>query len=459
MKRRRDTRVMGTSYREYHPEQPFLLPPSPSDWLPENHLAYFISDTLDQLDGSALHLRYEGDGRRRQPYHPEMMLKLLVYAYATGVFSSRKIARKIDEDVAFRVLAAGNRPDFRTINSFRGEQLEMFKKLFVEVVRLARRTGLLKLGTVALDGTKVKANASKHKAMSYERMQKEEARLAREIQQLIERAERIDAAEDELYGADSTGDEIPEELERRASRIAKIREAKAALEAEQAAADRAQGRRPDDDRIAGGQRPQGGRSKHKREFGVPQPKAQRNFTDPESRIMKTGKGFEQCYNAQAVVEEGKQLIVAATVGANAADNGYLSELLDEVKNNTGRKPRRVLADAGYKGETNFEEFERRKIRGYVALGRETSKGGETQTKAGGEATARMRKRLRDVRGRARYRRRKALVEPAFGWVKRVLGFREFSMRGLEKAQGEWSLVTAALNLRRMARMESSPQPA
>ena len=424
---------MGSSYRDYNPEQPFLLPPSPRDWLPENHLAYFISDTLDQLDLSALHERYQGDGRRNRPYHPAMMLKLLVYAYATGVFSSRKIARKVDEDVAFRVLAAGNRPDFRTVNTFRLEQLEMFKKLFVEVLRLAKRTGLLKLGTVALDGTKVKANASKHKAMSYERMQQEEARLEQEIQQLIERAEQTDAAEDERYGADSSGDEIPEELRRRESRITKIREAKAALEAEQTAADRVKGRRPDDERVAGGERPQGGRSKFKREFGVPEPKAQRNFTDPESKIMKTSRGYEQSYNAQAVVAEGEQLIVAATVGNNAADNGYLIELLDELKANTGRRPERVLADAGYKGEKNFEELESRKIRGYVALGRETSKGGEGQTKAGGEATARMRKRLQDKRGRKRYRRRKALLEPAFGWVKRVLGFREFSMRGLARA--------------------------
>ena len=191
---------MGTSYREYHPEQPFLLPPSPQQWLPENHLAYFIADTLRQIDLRPLYQRYEGDGRRNRPYHPVMMLTLLVYAYATGVFSSRKIARKIDEDVAFRVLAAGNRPDFRTLNRFRAEHLEPFKKLFVEVVRLAKRMGLLKLGTVALDGTKVKANASKHKAMSYQRLQEEEARLAAEIQQLIERAERINAAEDEQYG-------------------------------------------------------------------------------------------------------------------------------------------------------------------------------------------------------------------------------------------------------------------
>ena len=209
----------------------------------ENHLAYFIADTLRQIDLRSLYQRYEGDGRRNRPYHPVMMLTLLVYAYATGVFSSRQIARKIDEDVAFRVLAGGNRPDFRTLNRFRGEHIEQFKKLFVEVVRLAKRMGLLKLGTVALDGTKVKANTSKHKAMSYQRLGEEEERLEAEIQQLIERAEQIDAAEDEQYG-DASGEEIPSELSRRESRVAKIREAKAALEAEQAEADRAQGRGP-----------------------------------------------------------------------------------------------------------------------------------------------------------------------------------------------------------------------
>ena len=452
---------MGTRYRDYYPEQPYLLPPSPRDWLAEDHLAYFISDTLDALDLTALHQRYQGDGRRNQPYHPEMLLKVLVYAYATGVFSSRKIARKLEEDVAFRVLAAGNRPDFRTLNRFRGEHLKLFAELFVEVVRLAKRMGLLKLGTVALDGTKVKANASKHKAMSYQRMQQDEQRLQDEIAELLRRAEALDQAEDERYGPDSTGDEIPEQLRRREQRLAKIREAKAALEAEQAARDRARGRSPADKRIASEQRPQGGRSKYKRDFGVPEPKAQRNFSDPESKLMKTTKGFEQCYNAQAAVEAGEQLIVAATVGANAADNGYLTQLLDAVKNNTGRKPERVLADAGYKGEQNLEELERRKIRGYIALGRETTKGGAAghNKTPDSPATARMRRRLKSVRGRARYRRRKALVEPAFGWVKRALGFREFSLRGLQQVQGEWSLVTLALNLKRMAAMRIAPASA
>ena len=448
---------MGTHYRPYEPEQPFLLPPSLRDWLPEDHLAYFISDTIDQLDLKAFHLRYQGDGRRNQPYHPTMLAKVLIYAYSTGVFSSRRIAAKLVDDVALRLLAAGNRPDFRTINRFRQQHLDTFSKLFVEVVRLAQKMGLVKLGTVALDGTKIKANASKHKAMSYRRMKEEEQRLEEEIQQLLEKAQQTDAAEDELHGPENSGDELPEELRRREQRLETIRAAKASLEAEQAAADRAKGRSPDDDRLAGGERPQGGRSKFKREFGEPEPSAQRNFSDPESRIMKSKQSFEQCYNAQAVVEEGNQLIVAQQVGQSSADNGSLAPLVDQVKKNTGRKPQRVLADAGYKGEKNCQALEKRKIRGFVAQGRE-SRQQEGPAESGGPARRRMVKRLKDPRGKRQYRRRKGMVEPAFGWVKQVLGFRQFSLRGLKKVQGEWSLVTLALNLRRMASMQAAAAP-
>ncbi len=449
---------MGTHYRPYEPEQPFLLPPSLRDWLPEDHLAYFISDTIDQLDLSGFHLRYQGDGRRNQPYHPTMLAKVLIYAYATGVFSSRKIAAKLVDDVALRLLAAGNRPDFRTINRFRQQHLETFSKLFVKVVQLARKMGLVKLGTVALDGTKIKANASQHKAMSCQRMKEQEQRLEKEIQQLIEKAQQTDAAEDELHGPENSGDELPEELRRREQRLETIRAAKASLQAEQAAEDRAKGRSPDDDRVAGGERPQGGRSKFKREFSQPKPSAQRNFSDPESRIMKSKLSFEQCYNAQAVVQEGNQLIVAQQVGQSAADNESLAPLVDQVKKNTGRKPRRVLADAGYKGEKNCQALEKRKIRGLVAQGRE-SRQEEGSAESGGPARRRMVKRLKDQRGKRQYRRRKGMVEPAFGWLKQVLGFRQFSLRGLQKVQGEWSLVTLALNLRRMASMEAAAVPA
>ena len=454
---------MGTHYRPYEPEQAFLLPPSLRDWLPENHLVYFISDTIDQLDLSAFHLRYGGDGRRHQPYHPTMLAKVLIYAYATGVFSSRKIAAKLTDDVALRLLAAGNRPDFRTINRFRQQHLETFSKLFVEVVRLAQKKGLVKLGTVALDGTKIQANASKHKAMSYQRMQEEEQRLEEEIQQLLEKAWQTDAAEDELHGPDKSGDEWPPELQRREQRLEKIREAKQALEEEQAAADRAKGRSRGDDRVAGGERPQGGRSKFKREFGEPEPAAQRNFTDPESKIMKTQQGFQQGYNAQAVVAEGSQLIVAQQVGQNAADNVSLIEMVDQVERNTGSKPGCLLADAGYPSEENFVALEERKIEGIVALQRESKADKEKKkkenSKTGGAASERMAKRLEEQRGKRQYARRKGMVEPAFGWVKQVLGFRQFSLRGLKKVQGEWSLVTLALNLRRMARMEAVPTAA
>ncbi len=443
---------MGASYRPYQPDQPYLLPPSLREWLPEDHLAYFISDTIDVLDLRVLYERYEGDGRRNRPYHPAMLLKVLVYCYATGVFSSRRIAAKLVEDVALRVLAAGNRPDFRTINRFRQQHLETFGELFVEVVRLARRMGLVKLGTVALDGTKVRANASKHKAMSYERMQAEERRLEQEVRALLERAQQIDLAEDELYGAEHSGDELPEELRRREQRLAKIREAKRALEAEQAGQDQARGRRAGDGKVASGKRSQGGVSKYQREYGEPPPKKQRNFTDPESRIMKLQQGFEQCYNAQAVVEEGRQLIVAQQVGQSAADNGVLLELVDEVERNTGSKPQRVLADAGYRSKENFAGLEGRQVEGLVALGREGRASPSEQPKVGGAATARMRRRLAEPRGQQYYARRKGLVEPVFGWLKAGLGFRQFSLRGLRKVQGEWSLVTLALNLRRMAGM-------
>ena len=443
---------MGTSYRPYQPDQPYLLPPSLREWLPEDHLAYFISDTIDALDLRVLYERYEGDGRRNRPYHPAMLLKVLVYCYATGVFSSRRIAAKLVEDVALRVLAAGNRPDFRTINRFRQQHLETFGELFVEVVRLARRMGLVKLGTVALDGTKVRANASKHKAMSYERMQAEERRLEQEVRALLERAQQIDLAEDERYGEECRGDELPEELRRREQRLAKIREAKRALEAEQAGQDQTRGRRAGDGKVASGKRSQGGVSKYQREYGEPPPKTQRNFTDPESRIMKLQQGFEQCYNAQAVVEEGRQLIVAQQVGQNAADNGVLLELVDEVERNTGSKPQRVLADAGYRSEENFAGLEGRQIEGLVALGREGRARRSEQPKVAGAATARMRRRLAEPRGQQYYARRKGLVEPVFGWLKARLGFRQFSLRGLRKVQGEWSLVTLALNLRRMAGM-------
>lgn len=434
---------MPTTFRDYQPDQSLLLPPSLRDWLPEGHLAYFISDAVDQMDLKPFYARYEGDGRRNQPFEPRMMVKILVYAYCTGVFSSRKIARKLEEDVAFRVLAAGNGPVHRTIAEFRQFHLTEFSKLFLEVGRLAREAGLIKLGTVVVDGCKVNANASKHKAMSYKRMKEEEARLAAEIAELMKRAAAQDAREDEQYGPDRRGDELPEELQRRSSRVQKIREAMGRLGERQAKADLEKGRHPGDQR----KNAKGGRKPYQRDFGEPEDKSQDNFTDPDSRIMKRGQSFEQCYNAQAAVDEDSQLIVATGLTQCAADNGQLLEMVDRVESQTGVMPKQVLADAGYRDEEIFQKLEK-KIDAYVALGKE---GQVAQGEANPElpATLRMQEKLKTPEGKARYARRKAIVEPVFGWIKEVLGFRRFSLRGLAKVSAEWDLVCLAINLKRM----------
>jgi len=436
---------MSTSFRPYLPEQTLLLPPSLADWLPEGHLAYFVSETIEALDLAALYECYEGDGRRNQPYEPRMILKVLVYAYATGTFSSRKIARKLEGDVAYRVLGAQNFPAHRTICEFRLQNLKAFESLFMQVVRIAREVGLVKLGTIAIDGTKIKANASKHKVMSHGRMLKEEQRLQQEIRDLSKRASEQDLAEDGLYGAEFRGDELPAELSRRGERLSKIKAARERLEARQAEEDRRAGRSPGDDE----NRPEGKRGPgFKRKFGEVPDKKQENFTDCESRIMKTSNGVDQCYNAQAAVDDESQLIVAVEVTNHAGDVGRLVPMLDAVERTVGQPCTRVLADAGYRSEANLLALEKRGIDGYVALEREgkkvTAGGGDGQ-----EATARMQRKLATKEGSAHYRRRKYLVEPPFGWIKSCLGFRQFSLRGVAKVGSEWMLMSLAMNLRRM----------
>ena len=326
---------MSTTFRPYVPEQSLLLPPDVREWLPEGHLAHHISDLVDGLDLTAFYAPYEGDGRRNAPYSPRMMVKVLVYAYATGVFSSRGVAKKLEEDVAFRVLAAGNFPQHRTICEFRRRHLADFKRLFVEVVGLARELGLARFGKLSIDGTKVRANASKRKAMSYGRMQEEERRLAGEIDALLRSADETDVAEDVRLGPEVRGDELPAELQRREDRLAAIRAAKARLEAAQRAADDARGRQPGQTR-----NPKGGRP-YKRAYGEPEEKAQSNFTDPESGIMKTSnEGFQQCYNAQAAVDAEHQLVVATDVTANASDQGGLPVLLDRSRSDAQPEPAR-----------------------------------------------------------------------------------------------------------------------
>jgi transposase len=437
---------MPREYRRYEPDQTLLLPPSLRDWLPEDHFSFFISDTIDALDLSAFEARYGEEGPGNQAFDPRMMLKVLVYAYATGTFSSRKIAAKLHEDVAYRVLGSDNFPAHRTISDFRHRHLPEFRELFVQVVQTAREAGLVKLGTLAVDGSKLKANASKHKAMSYRRMREEEKRLRKEIRELTEQAQATDAQEDKRYGKDRRGDELPAELARREDRLRTIRAARKRIEARQREADREQGREPgDQDRTGKPGRP------FKRPFGEPEASDQENFTDPDSRIMKRGSsGFEQCYNTQIAVDEAEQIIVAAIVTQSASDVHQLTPLLEQIEETTGAHPDRLLADAGYRSEANLQQLEEKGIDGFVAMGREAN-GEPKPPDPKNEASCRMAKKMKTDRAKKHYRKRKYLAEPPFGWIKSVMGFDRFSLRGFPKVTSEWDLACLAANLKRMHR--------
>jgi len=428
---------MEAIFEPYEPNQSHLLPPAPRDWLPEGHLAHFVSDTVDQVDLAPFLRKYadRASGKGQKAYHPAMMLKILIYSYCAGIFSSRRIMAALSELVPLRYLAAGHCPGHRTIARFREQNLERFRSVFVEVVRIARAAGLVSMGTLAVDGSRVKANASKHKAMSYKRMKEAERKLKEEIRKITRLAQKTDTAEDAEFGPDFRGDELPEELRRREDRLKKIQEAKRRLEAEQA---------EEDDRTGRGDQ---GR-KLQRPRGVPPDRAQSNFTDPDSRIMSTdGKSFEQCYNAQSAVDGAHRIIVAAEVGTSAADVGSLLPMVDAAERNTDAKAKRVLADSGYKSETNLRGLEERGADGYVALGKGEQAPDDVDPSR--PATRRMARKLRTKAGRKQYQRRKGMAEPPFGWIKNVLGFRSFSVRGLGKANGEWNLVCLAVNLRRM----------
>jgi len=361
---------MSKKYKDYNQNQIFLFPPSPQDWLPEKHLAYFISDVVDDFNLTEIFLKHEKDHRGQPPYHPRMMVKILLYAYCTGVCSSRKISRMIKENIAFRYLAAGNYPDFRSISDFRKDNLSVIKSLFLQTLQIAQKAGLVKLGHVALDGTKIKANASKHKAMSYGRMKAKEADLKKEVDELLKKAYKSDKEEDKALGKTTGDDELPEELAFREKRLAKIQAAKKALEEEGKAAEEArkqekeQSRKQDekkddkdnDDDPSG---PDGivdkPKASIKQKAGIPKDKAQRNFTDPESRIMKNAdKAYIQGYNAQAAVDSTSQIIVAAEVTNQAADVNHLEFMVQSVKTNTGHSPKELSADAGYFSEDNID---------------------------------------------------------------------------------------------------------
>jgi transposase len=437
--------LMGKSYRPYVPDQEFLLPPSLREWLPEDHLIYFVSDVIDNVDLTAMDAVYGEEQRGQPPYDPRMMTKVLVYGYCVGVFSSRRIQLRLSEDIGFRVLAAGNAPNFRTISDFRKIHLGTLEGLFEEVLKIALEAGAIKLGRVALDGTKVKANASKHKAMSYERMKEKERAIRAEVRALLAQAEATDAAEDALYGADQRGDELPEELQRRESRLKKIREAKRALEerARQEAKDK-------------------GKSDQEVQQSRPAGKDQYNFTDPESRIMKGGDGFVQGYNVQAAVESTLQLIVGQDVTQAANDKEQIKPMLQVIEKQSGQRPDEALADSGYCSEKNLEYVETGNESGpiidaYIATGKQ--KHGESRQPCprgplpqDATRVERMKRKLQTKAGRRVYAARKTIVEPVFGQIKQARGFRQFLLRGLDKVRGEWSLVCLTHNILKLYRL-------
>ena len=432
---------MAQFRKSENPAQGFLLPPSPRDWLPQGHLAWFIQDAVAELDLDALIDAYRVCGKGELPYPPRVMLQLLIYAYCTGTFSSRKIAAQVEDSIAFRVLAEGHVPSYRTICRFRETHLDEFNRLFVQVVEIACEAKLVKMGTLAIDGSKVKANASKHKAMSYERMQSEEKRLTEEIEKLTNTAKAQDEIDDATFGPDCRGDELPQEIRRREDRRETIRKGMKTLKERKVKEAKAKA-------DAAPEKPAGAQPSAPEEV-KPGPKDQTNFTDPESRIMRMpSKAFDQSYNTQVAVDDAYQIVVAATVTQCANDHGQLLPVLNEAFENTKLVPKKVLADAGYKNESDFAELKAMKIDAYIAVGREGKDATPPQNEQ--PLTAAMREKLKTADGRQHYRRRKHIVEPVFGWVKRVLGFRAFSLRGLRKVAGEWNLVLLALNLRRMA---------
>src|SRR6266852_3086634 len=432
---------MPKGYRSYLPEQELLLPPSLREWLPENHLVYFVSDVVDQLDLSAIHAVYEKEKRGQPPYDPRLMTKLLVYGYCTGVFSSRRIQKRLQEDIPFKVLAAGNEPDFRTISDFRKIHVGTLQGLFEQVLEMALEVGAVKVGRVTLDGTKVKANASKHKAMSYGRMQEKQQQLRDEVKQLLEQAEAADEEEDRRHGG-QRGDELPEELRRRETRLAKIKLAKKVVEQrarEKAAAE--------------------SKNSEEAKCAKPADKDQYNFTDPESRIMKGADGFVQGYNAQAAVEPKRGLIVGQTVTEAANDKEQLRPMVAAIEQQSGQRPAAILADSGYCSDENLEYLEsgqqpERKIEGFIATGKQKHGEHRLPCKLGplpksATRVDRMKRKLQTKVGKAVYAARKCVVEPVFGQIKQARGFRQFLLRGKKKVKGEWELLCLTHNVLRL----------
>jgi len=443
-----------TTFRPYDPDQQFLFPPAYRDWLPADHLVLFVMDLVAALDLSEIYMSYDGSKGGKPPYDPTMMTTLLVYSYCVGTFSSRRIEKACYEQIPFRVLTANQHPDHDTIAAFRRRHLKALTSLFVHVLRLCQQAGLVKLGHVSLDGTKVKANASKHKAMSYARMEKTAKELEEEVARLLSEAQNIDDQEDDLYGKDKRGDELPEELCFKESRLRKIREAMQSLEAEakEEAEKEREARKKEEEALA----QQGKKRKGKKPrdpSDKPKGKAQRNFTDPQSRIMKDGasKSFEQCYNCQAAADES-QVIVATGVTQETNDKRQVKPMVEAIKENLdGQVPAKMSKDSGYYSEDNVRYLEKEEIDAYIAVGR--TKHGESPPEAprgripnAMTVKERMARKLRTKKGQGIYKKRKQIIEPVFGQIKEARGFRRFHLRGLEGVTGEWDLVCLTHNI-------------
>lgn len=414
---------MEGNFKPYNQDQIFLFPKSLKDFIPKGHLVYLIDDIVEKFDLTSIIKKYSTNGCRA--YAPVMLTKILFYAYCTGVYSSRKIARRLEENVFFMYLSAMQYPDFRTVSDFRKNHIKELSELFVQVLRLCQELKLVRFGHISLDGSKVKANASKHKAMSYGRMQKKKDELEQEIKELLQKANEIDEEEDKEYGEESRGDELPDELQFKESRLRKIKEGMERLEKE-------------------------AKEKGKEK---PENKAQTSFTDKESKIMKTPFGFQYAYNVQCAVDDKNQVIVAQDVSNNGSDRDKLKPMIKKIKKNTGRKPEKLSADNGYLSEGNLEYLRSKKIDGYIAVGNE-KKLKDTQL-IKGSLKEEMLNKLKSEDGIKVYKRRKAIVEPVFGQMKWARGFRQFSFRGLEKVKGEFAILCTAHNILKIWRFLES----
>ncbi|MFO1080639.1 MAG: IS1182 family transposase [Reyranellaceae bacterium] len=426
---------MSKQFRAWKIDEVQLLPPSVQDYVPSGHVSRFIVTLVQEtLDLGAIIGSYRGE-LGQPPFDPRMMTALLLQGFVSGLYSSRRIARACVERADFMMLVAGDPPDFRTIWEFRRRHEKALSGLFVQVLKVAEKAGLVKLGHVALDGTKIRANASRHKAMSYERMKKREAELTAEVDRWLKAADAADREEDGQHGG-RRGDELPAWLADKQKRLEKIRQAKAELEAEAQAAAEEEGRH-------------GQRAEEPAPKAEPSPKAQRNFTDPESRILKSKDGFIQGYNAQAAVDGEAQIIVAHGLVAQTSDQDQLVPLLDSIQANLGRQPKEVSADAGYCREANLEALHQRHIRGYVAIG-PAKHPGRGRPNLSGPLTRAMRTRLKRAGWRSRYRLRKQIVEPVFGQIKQARGFRQFLLRGIDRVRAEWAMICTAHNIAKLA---------